>query len=63
MLHPEPADDGVDEGDDEDDHGGRVVEDVGTLLVLILIDIESPEDEEEQTKKDLDEERAKVGNS
>ena len=53
MLHPEPADDGVDEGDDEDDHGGRVVEDVGTLLVLILIDIESPEDEEEQTKKDL----------
>ena len=56
VLHPEPADDDVDEGDDEDDHGGRVVEDVGALLVLILIDIESSEDEEEQTKEDLQDE-------
>jgi len=47
MLYVESADDNVEQGDEEDHDRGRVVQDIGSLLVVGIVDVEPAKNEEE----------------
>ena len=54
MLDAKPADDDVEDGEDEDGDGGRVVEDVSRAVVVLAGNVQTSQDQQDHTKKDLE---------
>ena len=57
MLNIKGADEGngdIEDGDDEDDRSGDVVEDGGGLVVLGVVDVQPGQHQEEYAGEDLD---------
>ena len=57
LLNTKGADEGdgdVEDGDDEDDRNGDVVEDGGGLVVLGVVDVQHGQHQEEYAGEDLD---------
>ena len=52
-LNPECTNDDVNEGDDEDDDGSDVVEDVGSSVIPLVVDVHSTDSKEEYSHQSL----------
>ena len=53
MLNAKATDDHIDDGDDEDKDCGGIVEDISSLLVLLIIDIQTTNYEKEDSQQHL----------
>jgi len=45
-LNVEGADDHIDDGDEEDDAGDHVVDDIGSAVMLLIVNIKTPNNQE-----------------
>ena len=53
MLNAKATDDHIDDGDDEDKDSGGIVEDISSLLVFLIIDIQTTKYKEEDSQQHL----------
>ena len=53
MSYSKPTDEGIDNGDDEDDDESDIVDNVSISLVVLLVDVKTAKDKEENSNNNL----------
>ena len=54
LMNTESADDHIEDGDDEDETNGQVVEDGGKLVVLREVDIQTGQHQKDDARQNLE---------